>query len=62
MGERYREEIVMDDKLHCKKCGEALTIITPNNEWDETVFSAFKIQELFCPKCGIAHAEVIKND
>lgn len=52
----------MDDKLHCKKCGEALTIITPNNGWDETVFSALKIQELFCPKCGIAHAEVIKND
>lgn len=28
----------MDDKLHCKKCGEALTIITPNDEWDKTVF------------------------
>ena len=52
----------MDDKLHCKKCGEALTIIAPNNELDGTVFSALKIQELFCPKCGVAHVEVNKND
>ena len=52
----------MDDKLHCKKCGEALTIITPNDEWDKTVFYSLKIQELFCPKCGMAYAEAIKND
>ena len=52
----------MDDKLHCKKCGEALVIIPPDNEWDKCVFSALKIQELFCPKCGVAHAEVKEND
>ena len=62
MGKRYWEEIVMDDKLHCKKCGEALVIIPPDNEWDKCVFSALKIQELYCPKCGKAHAEVKKND
>ena len=52
----------MEDGLHCKKCGEALIIISPDNEWDKTVFSALKIQELFCPECGKAHAEVKKND
>lgn len=51
----------MDDKLHCKKCGEALVII-PNNEWKEPVLKAFKLQELYCPKCGIANMEAIKRD
>ena len=44
----------MDDKLHYKKCGEALVII-PNNEWKEPVLKAFELQELYCPNCNRAY-------
>lgn len=51
----------MDDKLHCKKCGEPL-IIMQNNEWKDIVLKQFELQELYCPKCGIANMEAIKHD
>lgn len=48
----------MGEELRCKKCGTPLVIIPSYNNTD----SFYMIQELFCPKCRIAHAEVNKND
>lgn len=49
----------MGESLRCKKCNTPLVII--ENHHDNKIAFA-TLEELFCPKCGIAHVEVTKND
>ena len=50
----------MGFQFRCKKCNTPLVIIPSYNNKDNIGF--YIVQELFCPKCGVAHAEVKKND
>lgn len=50
----------MCESLRCKKCDTPLVIIPGYINSDSV--GLYIIQELFCLRCGVAHAEVIKND
>lgn len=50
----------MGEELRCKRCNTPLVIIPSHDNKDSIGF--YLVQELFCPKCGKAHAEVKKND